>query len=99
MVKQLNKLLMKIIKIILILLFPCFCVISQQQNNIPSLPNKAYILADIELLGEYNIDKKSVLKLMDLSIGQKISVPGEKITNGLKKLWDQNLFSDTLKFF
>jgi len=85
---------MKIIKIILILLFPCFCVISQQQNNIPSLPNKAYILADIELLGEYNIDKKSVLKLMDLSIGQKISVPGEKITNGLKKLWDQNLFSD-----
>ena len=94
MAKQQNKLLMKTIKIFLILVFPCFCVIAQQQNNMPSLPNKTYTLADVELLGEYTIDKKSVLKLMDLSIGDKISIPGDQVTTGLKTLWNQNLFSD-----
>ena len=40
------------------------------------------------------IDKKSILKLMDLTIGQKINIPGESIKKGLKTLWGQGLFSD-----
>ena len=94
MVKQLNKLLMKIIKFIFLLLFSCTSLLVQAQDGIMPSSDKTYILSDIELLGEYNLDKKSVLKLMDLSLKQKITVPGEEITNGLKKLWNQNLFSD-----
>ena len=89
--KQLNKLLMKTIKIIILLLLPFFCVTAQ--NNSP-LTSKTYKLIDIELVGDYNIDKNSVLKLMDLSLNQDISIPGDQITNGLKTLWNQKLFSD-----
>ena len=82
---------MKTIKIIILLLLPFFCVTAQ--NNSP-LTSKTYKLIDIELVGEYNIDKNSVLKLMDLSLNQDISIPGDQITNGLKTLWSQKLFSD-----
>ena len=64
------------------------------QNELKSTISKTYILVDVELMGKYNIDKQSVMKLMDLSINQKISIPGEEITNGLKVLWSQNLFAD-----
>ncbi len=92
MVKQQNKLLMKKIKLIILLLLPCFFVTAQ--SNMPLSSSKTYKLIDIELVGEYNIDKKSVLKLMDLSLNQNITIPGDEITNGLKTLWDQKLFSD-----
>ncbi len=57
-------------------------------------PINQYILGGIELSGKHNVDKKSILKLMELSIGQKINIPGKEIPNGLQKLWKQKLFSD-----
>ena len=89
MVKQQNKLLMKTIKLIILLLLPCFFVTAQ--SNMPLSSSKTYKLIDVELVGEYNIDKKSVMKLMDLSLNQNITVPGDEITNGLKTLWNQKL--------
>ena len=79
----------KIFKFFLVTLFLFFCVFSQAQNIIAP---QGYILKDVELLGEYNIDKKTALQLMDLSIGQKIS--SQEVGNGLKKLWEQDLFAD-----
>ena len=89
MEKQQNKLIMKSFRILLIFCLPLFCVFSQEIN-----PGKQYILGDVELSGEHNLSKNSVLKMMDLSIGQKIKLPGEEVTNGVKALWEQNIFSD-----
>jgi len=85
---------MKIIKILFILIFPYFFVFGQEkQEMIPTIETQ-YILGGIELSGDNSVDKKSILKLMGLSIGQKINLPGEDLTKGLKVLWEQNLFSD-----
>ena len=89
MEKQQNKLIMKSFKLLLIFFLPLFCVFSQEIN-----PGKQYILGDVELSGEYNLSKNSILKMMNLSIGQKIKLPGEDVTNGVKALWEQNIFSD-----
>ena len=92
MEKQRNKFLMRIINICLIILLPSLCVFSQQQDR--TLNQKQYILGEVRLSGKHNIDKKSVLKLMNLSMGQKINIPGTEITDGVKQLWSQNMFSD-----
>jgi len=91
--KQQNKLIMRIIKTILILLVSS-CTVFAQDNMSFDFTQKQYILADIELSGDQTLDKKSILKLMDLTIGQKINIPGEDVKKGLKTLWDQGLFSD-----
>jgi outer membrane protein insertion porin family len=87
--RQQNKLTMKIFKFFLVLFIPFFCVIAQDIN-----PSKQYILGDIELSGEHNLSKNSVLKIMNLSIGQKIILPGDELKNSIKSLWNQNIFSD-----
>ena len=85
---------MKLIKLLLTILFPYFIVFGQTKNTELTQIEQQYILGDIQLSGDHNIDKKSVLKLMGISIGQKINIPSEEITNGLKNLWKQGLFSD-----
>ncbi len=54
----------------------------------------SYILGGIELTGNHSIQKSSILSIMELSIGQKIAVPGNEISEGLSQLWKQNLFGD-----
>ncbi len=69
-------------------------VFGQEQPTLQTNNQQQYILGGIELSGDHTIDKKSILKLMDLSIGQKINLGGEDIKKGLKTLWGQGLFSD-----
>ncbi len=37
---------------------------------------------------------KPLLRLQDLKMGDRIYIPGEKLSAVTKKLWEQNLFSD-----
>ena len=87
--KQLNKLKMKSFKLLLILILHCYFVFGQQETT-----NSKYILGGIELEGNHNFDNRTILRIMNLSIGQEISAPSEEITNGVKALWNQNFFSD-----
>ncbi len=48
----------------------------------------------ITVSGTKYLDKKVLVLLSGLSVGETIAVPGEAITEGIRKLWDQNLFSD-----
>ena len=73
---------------------PFIFVFGQEAENWPTTQKRQYILGDVELSGDHAIDKKSILKIMNLSIGQKIHIPSEIITEGLKTLWHQDLFSD-----
>jgi outer membrane protein insertion porin family len=58
-----------------------------------SSPRK-YTIADIQISGIRYLDQTVLIQLSGLSVGQIIEVPGEAITNAIKKLWQQGLFSD-----
>ena len=88
MEKQQNKSIMKNFRFFLLIILPSFFVVAQSDNT------QKYILGDIELTGEHNLNKNSILTIMNLSIGEEIIIPSNKITDGVKELWNQELFSD-----
>ncbi|MFV0590941.1 MAG: outer membrane protein assembly factor BamA [Draconibacterium sp.] len=55
---------------------------------------RKYTIADIQVSGIRYLDKTVLIQLSGLSVGDYIEVPGEKITEAIKKLWQQGLFSD-----
>lgn len=58
-----------------------------------SNPHK-YIIADIIITGVENIDQNVLKNLSGLKVGQEITIPGEEITQTLKRFWNHGLFSD-----
>jgi len=59
----------------------------------PSL-NRAYELGGVTINGAQFLDNNVLISISGLIIGDKIEVPGEKVTKAIKNLWEQNLFSD-----
>ena len=61
-------------------------------------PPKKYIVADIDVTGVegtmYEDQKFVLVGFSGLSKGQEIQIPGDDITNALKRFWRQGLFSD-----
>ena len=55
---------------------------------------KKYEIADIKVIGADNYEDFVLIGFSGLSIGDKVSVPGEEITNALKRFWKHGLFSD-----
>jgi outer membrane protein insertion porin family len=55
---------------------------------------KEYEIADITVKGVEFIDNKLLVQLGGLTVGQKITLPGDEITKVVKKLWDHGLFSE-----
>ena len=53
-----------------------------------------YTIADIQVSGIRYLDKSVLIQLSGLAVGQEIAVPGDEITQAIKKLWQQGLFSD-----
>src|SRR5690606_30715916 len=53
-----------------------------------------YILGGIEVTGVKSYNDQSVISYTGWRIGQKITVPGEQISDVISKLWGLNLFSD-----
>ena len=58
-----------------------------------SSPTK-YTIAGVEVTGIRYLDKSVLIQLSGLRVGSEITVPGEDVTNAIKKLWQQGLFSD-----
>ncbi|MBE0654939.1 MAG: outer membrane protein assembly factor BamA, partial [Bacteroidales bacterium] len=58
-----------------------------------SLP-KEYEIADVSVSGVEFLQKEVLVSLSGLQKGRKISVPGEDITEVVKKFWSQGLFAD-----
>lgn len=55
---------------------------------------KEYTIADIKVTGTTNYNEQTVIAFTGLRKGDKIYIPGDKISNVIKKLWDLDLFSD-----
>ena len=82
----------KYFKIYIGFIFILISTISYSQNSY----NKGgyYILDTIVVSGLKNFSDKTVVAYSGLRKGQNIQVPGEEISNVLKKLWNLELFSD-----
>ena len=55
---------------------------------------KEYILAKIDVTGKITYNEQTVTTFTGLEKGQQIIVPGQDISNAIKKLWKLGLFSD-----
>ncbi len=87
---------------LLFLIFLCTGFVNYSVAQIPDDSNFSlyyaspgkYTIADIEVSGIRYLDKTVLIQLSGLRVGQTIQVPGDEITNAIKKLWQQGLFSD-----
>jgi len=55
---------------------------------------KEYEIGGITISGANYFNPATIKSISGLSIGDKITVPGEKTTGAIKKLWEQKLFAD-----
>lgn len=53
---------------------------------------KEYEIGGITVEGIKYLDQNVLVMLSGLNVGDKIKVPGDKITDAVRKLWDQGLF-------
>ena len=58
-----------------------------------SLP-RDYEIAGITVSGVKYVDPQVLVMISGLQVGETIEVPGDKITNAIRKLWEQGLFED-----
>lgn len=72
-----------------------------QSDSIANLPvivysenPKKYEIADIKFEGMKNYEDYLLIGLSGLSVGQVITVPGDEITEAVKRYWRHGLFSD-----
>ncbi len=103
MEKQANKLnnflvLHKSIRIALtVLIFGSFSQI-KAQDRVPFDQGKTYILADVAVVGKISFNAQTVVTFAGLQKGQEVTVPGEEISNAIKKLGKLGLF-DEISFY
>ncbi|TVZ58609.1 Beta-barrel assembly machine subunit BamA [Flavobacteriaceae bacterium MAR_2010_105] len=62
-------------------------------QNIDFNNGKKYTIGDIAVTGDTNFSPQTVVAYSGLTKGETIIIPGEEISNAIKKLWNTNLFS------
>lgn len=67
---------------------------AQNSTTIDYRKPKEYVIAEITVSGIENLDKNILISMSGLRVGDKITIPGEKTTQVIKKFWDQGLFED-----
>lgn len=58
------------------------------------LKPQKYTIAGVRVMGAPEYDESSLILVSGLTVGKEISIPGEDVSNAIKKLWEQELFSD-----
>ncbi len=53
-----------------------------------------YEIGGITVEGIKYLDNNVLIMLSGLTVGEKVRVPGDNITDAIRKLWDQGLFED-----
>ncbi len=93
---KLNKILVldKCTKIFLgILIFGSILQLKAQERDAFDQGTR-YVLADVDVTGKITFNKQTVVTFAGLEKGQMITVPGEEISNAIKKLGKLGLFSE-----
>lgn len=55
---------------------------------------KKYFVKEITVSGLKYLDSGVLISVSGISVGDTIALPGDVVTNAIKKLWNQGLFSD-----
>ena len=83
------------LNIVTIVLLICSYPSNAEKNDLIDYSNKkSYKIEAIDVVGLEFIDRSNIIKMTELEVGKIINVPGDLISESIKKLWDQNLFSD-----
>ncbi len=63
-----------------------------QQKQLDS--GRKYTLNSVTVTGAQGFNEQTVIAFTGLKEGERLYIPGERLSSVTKKLWDQNLFSD-----
>jgi len=77
--------------ILLITILSVF-TLQAQQKELDS--GRKYTINEITVTGAQSFNEQTVIAFTGLKKGDRIYIPGEKLSQVTKKLWEQNLFSD-----
>tara|TARA_R110000787_G_scaffold285949_2_gene402842 strand:+ start:1317 stop:3911 length:2595 start_codon:yes stop_codon:yes gene_type:complete len=81
-------------KIYCILIFTILSIFTLSAQQLPLQGNKRYTIKTLTVSGEQSFNEKTVIAFTGLKVGDRIYIPGEKLSEITKKLWEQGLFSD-----
>lgn len=68
------------------------CSLSAQEKDFDT--GALYTINSITVTGQQSFNESTVIAFTGLKVGDRIRIPGEKLSTVTKKLWEQNLFSD-----
>ncbi len=68
--------------------------LSVSAQTIPGSGGKEYILGEIKVTGTTSYNENTVITFTGLRKGERLYLPGDRISKVIKKLWDLELFSD-----
>lgn len=80
--------------------FPFFiaaflCISFPLNGQVVSTDNgRAYILGGVQVTGLQSYNEQTVISFSKLRVGQEIEVPGDQLSEVIKRLWDLDLFTD-----
>ncbi|MAQ76650.1 MAG: outer membrane protein assembly factor BamA [Aquimarina sp.] len=63
-------------------------------QTLPETNGQIYVLGEIKVTGTTTYNESTVITYTGLKKGDRIALPGDKISQVIKKLWDLELFSD-----
>ncbi len=86
--------LQKSIQLFLTILFLGSIQQAQSQDRIPFDQGKPYFLANVKVTGKVSYNEQTIVTFAGLEKGQPITIPGEEVSNAIKKLGKLGLFSD-----
>ena len=77
-----------------ILLTLLFFTDSFSQESFDYENPQTFVIAGIQTKGIRYLDNTALIHITGLSVGDTVQVPGDAVTDAVKKLWKQNMFSD-----
>ena len=87
-IQNLVKDLTQVAKLLVLVFIFLFSESTYSQNNV-----ERYNIGEIEVSGNTSFSPLTIITFSGLREGDAISIPGEKLSNAIKKLWGSNLFS------
>ena len=82
------------IRIPFLILTCTFCLSTSFGQVVDYLNPKVYEIGPIRILGADNFDHQAIKLIAGLKQGAKIKIPGDDISNAIRNLWAEDLFSD-----